>query len=158
MKKSSIFLWVLIILIAVPAVFLATNKGGPLWFKLWGTQNLELGIAAKRYDVVAYQSVGKAIPGDQAWVFRWNDADWHFSSEQNRAAFAHDPERFTPAYGGYCATAVSAGMTFDVDPGAFHVEDGRLFLFFNADARQDFIAGIGKGIIARADGKWQKNL
>ena len=59
------------------------------------------GVAIKGYDTVAYFKEGRAVKGKSKYVYNWNDAKWYFSSEENRALFAADPERYAPQYGGY---------------------------------------------------------
>lgn len=59
------------------------------------------GVAIKGYDTVAYHTEGRAVKGSKKFSYNWNDAEWHFISNENRDLFAADPERFAPQYGGY---------------------------------------------------------
>jgi hypothetical protein len=92
------------------------------------------------YDAVSYFSAGRPMRGDARYVHDWNGATWRFVSAENRDAFAADPERYAPQFGGYCAWAVGHGYTAKSDPEAWHVADGRLYLNFDAAVRDDWLA------------------
>jgi YHS domain-containing protein len=49
------------------------------------------------------------VPGDEEFSYQWKEAEWWFSSAAHRDAFAEDPERYAPQYGGFCAYAASQG-------------------------------------------------
>ena len=65
-----------------------------------------------------------------------------------------NPARYAPRYGGFCATAVSAGFTADVKPEQWQVHDGKLYLFADADPKEDWIAARDDGVIDRGDENW----
>lgn len=93
--------------------------------------NVEDGVAVRGADVVAYFRAGRAVSGKIEYAHSWNGAIWRFSSAENRDAFAASPERFAPQYGGFCAWAVSQGYRAPVDPDAWRIVDGRLFLNYS---------------------------
>ena len=109
-------------------------------------------LAISGYDVVAY-TTGAAATGSAAIEYRWNDAVWRFSSAANRDRFARDPERYAPQFGGYCAWAVSRGYTADVDPEAFRVVDGKLYLNYSRAVQRRWEQDIA-GNIAKARVNW----
>ena len=86
------------------------------------------GVAIRGYDPVAYFSEGKPTEGSSEFSFEWKDAEWRFASAENRDRFAANPEQFAPQYGGYCAYAVSQGGTANIDPAAWRIVDGKLYL------------------------------
>ena len=88
------------------------------------------------YDPVAYFTGGKPLKGKPELSHDWNGATWHFASAENLAAFRQEPQRYAPQFGGYCAYAVGNAYTAKSDPQAWHVEDGKLYLNFNAEVRQ----------------------
>ena len=94
------------------------------------------GMALKGYDAVAYFAVDTAVKGDAKYSYVWNGAKWIFSSEENMNKFMADPEAYAPQFGGYCAYAVSEGYTADVDPEAWKVVDGKLYLNYNRDVQK----------------------
>lgn len=109
--------------------------------------------AIRGYDPVAYFSESRAIKGNPDISHSWNGAVWHFSSEKNRAAFASAPEKYVPAYGGYCAYAVANGYTATTDPEAWTVVDGRLFLNFSQGIKKRW-EGKMPHYISRGDANW----
>ncbi len=113
------------------------------------------GTALKGYDVVAYHTVGKPVEGSQRISYRWRDATWRFASVKHRDLFAADPERYAPAYGGYCAYGMAQGAKVDIDPSAWHIVDGTLYLNVNKRVQQTWKTDIS-GYIARANRHWQR--
>lgn len=59
------------------------------------------------YDPVAYFTLGQPTRGAADITHEWNGATWHFANAQHRDAFVAAPEKYAPAFGGYCAKAVS---------------------------------------------------
>lgn len=112
-----------------------------------------LGTAVKGYDVVAYHTEGAPRRGSRDFRHEWQDATWHFASAENRDRFAADPERYAPRYGGFCAYAVSQGVTADIDPHAWRIVDGRLYLNLNPGVQAIWEQDI-PGYIAKADAHW----
>ena len=106
-------------------------------------------IALKGYDPVAYFLDGKPQSGDATYSYRWQDVTWQFASSQHRDAFAADPTRYAPQFGGYCAFAVSRGMIADIDPDQWAIVDHKLYLNNNAFAHklwnQDRTGNIAAG-------------
>jgi YHS domain-containing protein len=94
--------------------------------------NLSRGqLALRGFDAIAYSTAGRPIQGAAEFEHRWNGAVWRFSTAANRDAFAKDPARYAPEFGGYCAWAVSRGYTADGDPTAWRMVDGRLYLNYS---------------------------
>ncbi len=110
-------------------------------------------VALGGYDPVAYFTEAKAVRGDSAYQFRWQDADWYFASSEHRDQFASAPEKYAPAYGGYCAFAVSQGIVAGADPEIWKIVDGRLFVNNNPDAAENWEKDIS-GNIATGDANW----
>lgn len=92
--------------------------------------NLSGNLAIRGFDPVAYFD-GAAKMGDPAFNAEYNGATFYFSDEANKDRFEVAPAQFMPAYGGWCAYAMSEGKQFDVDPRSFKVLDGRLYLFYD---------------------------
>ena len=91
------------------------------------------GKAIDGYDPVAYFTDGKAVKGQSRFTHEWMGATWLFASAEHRDLLAADPERYAPQYGGYCAYAVSQGATADIDPSAWKIVDGKLYLNLNPE-------------------------
>ena len=94
------------------------------------TLNLAQNLAVHGYDVVAYFS-GVAAVGDPALSAEHNGAVYYFASQENKEQFEGNPAQFVPAYGGWCAYAMSEGKQFDIDPRSFKIVDGHLYLFYD---------------------------
>ncbi len=98
--------------------------------------NTKRGVALKGYDAVSYFTEGKPAKGSSSQIFEWQGASWHFVSEANRAAFAADPEKYAPQFGGYCAYAASEGYLYDASPNYWRIVDGKLYLNYNGSAQK----------------------
>jgi len=111
------------------------------------------GVAVKGYDPVAYFTDSRAVEGSPDHQYEWNGAIWRFSSEEHRALFAAEPEKYAPQYGGYCAWAVSQGSTAGIDPRAWKIVDGKLYLNYSPKIQEKWSKDI-PGNIAAADRNW----
>jgi hypothetical protein len=110
-------------------------------------------LAVKGYDVVAYTTAGAAVEGVAQFQFRWNDAVWQFASAANRDQFSRDPARYAPQFGGYCAWAVSRGYTADIDPQAFRIVDGKLYLNYSKSVQRRWEQDV-PGNVIKAVANW----
>jgi hypothetical protein len=90
------------------------------------------GRLVEGYDLVAYLDEHRATPGraDLSVTLR-PGVTACFASPAHRDAFAKDPARYLPAYGGWCAYAMAQGDFVEVDPGTFKVLSGTVHLFYN---------------------------
>jgi len=111
------------------------------------------GVAIRGTDPVAYFTEGRPTPGSPDFAAEWGGATWHFASGVNRSRFLADPEAYAPQYGGFCAWAVSQGYTAPIDPEAWRIVDGRLYLNYDRSIQRRWEADI-PGHIARADANW----
>ncbi len=111
------------------------------------------GVAIHGYDPVAYFTEGRPTLGSESFAYTWQGARWHFATEENRRRFEADPERYAPQYGGFCAFAVSRGGTADIDPEAWSIVDGRLFLNLSSLVRRRFELRLNHNI-EEADRQW----
>jgi YHS domain-containing protein len=111
------------------------------------------GLAIHGYDPVAYFTEGRPVEGSPAFEYEWNGARYRFASAANRDRFASDPERFAPQYGGFCAYAVSRGYTADIDPQAWAVVDGKLYLNYSKRVQRLWQEDV-PGNIRKADANW----
>ena len=110
-------------------------------------------LAIRGADPVAYFTEGAAVPGNAAYSFTWNGATWQFSSAENRALFAANPDAYAPQYGGYCAKAMAEGNIASVDPRVWEIVDGKLYLNFSPEVQQEWAQDI-PGNIVKADANW----
>ncbi len=113
------------------------------------------GVAIDGYDPVAYFTDQKPVEGSKAFEFSWKGATWRFASAEHRDLFKAEPEKYAPQYGGYCAYAVAKGSTAGIDPDAWSIVDGKLYLNYDLDIRAKWLQDT-KGYIAKADANWPK--
>lgn len=111
------------------------------------------GEAIDGYDPVAYFTEGKPVEGKDDIAFDWNGATWNFANAANRDAFAADPSKYAPQYGGYCAWAVSQGYTASTDPDAWTIVDGKLYLNYSKGVQRRWSKDVA-GNIASGDANW----
>jgi len=111
------------------------------------------GVAIHGYDPVSYFTDGKAVEGSSDITFDWQGATWRFASAEHEKQFAAAPEKFAPQYGGYCAYAVAKNDTADIEPDAFTILDGKLYLNYDQKIQETWRKDP-KGYIAKADGFW----
>jgi YHS domain-containing protein len=111
------------------------------------------GVAIKGYDPVAYFLEGRPVQGTREFEYTWMGAKWLFASAENRALFEADPEKYAPQYGGYCAYAVSQGKTADIEPEAWNIIGGKLYLNLNKEV-QELWSKDPRGYIEKADRNW----
>lgn len=93
------------------------------------------GIAIQGYDPVAYFKEAKPVKGNENFSFKWNDANWLFSNQQNLDSFKLNPLKFAPQYGGYCAYGMSEGHKAPTEPDAWTIVNGKLYLNYNTKVK-----------------------
>ena len=111
------------------------------------------GVALKGYDVVAYFTEEEPVKGSEDIETTYRETTFRFSSEDNRDRFLEDPERYIPAYGGFCALGVANGYKDDLHPEAFDIIEGRLFFNLSPGIHESWKRNH-EILIARADENW----
>ena len=113
----------------------------------------QTGKALAGYDAVSYFQ-GKPVLGSEQFAYKWRESTWLFSSAENLNTFKTDPEKFMPAYGGYCTKAVSTGFAAPGNPEVWLIKDGQLFLFASEAVKEEFIKDP-ESITAACNKAWQ---
>lgn len=116
------------------------------------------GLGIEGYCPVCYIAANKAAKGKPEFSHDHNGVTYWFVSAEVRDIFVANPEKYVPAYGGWCALGVAMNQRFPVDPTNFKVVNGRIMLFLkNKDVDG---AGIWNkdeaGNLTKADANWQK--
>ncbi|MFC3228872.1 YHS domain-containing (seleno)protein [Marinibaculum pumilum] len=111
------------------------------------------GVGAHGYDLVAYLSEDAPVEGRRAHQVTHDGILYRFASAANAAAFAAEPARHLPAYGGFCAYGVAMGRKFDTKPIAWKIVDGRLYLELDQGIRAVWLREVPRNI-AIADRIW----
>lgn len=117
------------------------------------------GLAIEGYCPVAYFAVDKAVRGKPEYAATHNGVTYYFVSADAKKVFEANPEKYLPAYGGWCAFGMSVKDKFPVDPTNFKIVDGRLMLFLknkNVDAHKLWNQGNENELVRKADAHWKK--
>ncbi len=113
-------------------------------------------VAIMGYDPVAYFTMDDAVKGSEDHAFEWLGGTWLFASEEHRQTFTASPIKYAPQYGGLCSVGVAYGeVTREIDPKAWAIIKGKLYLNYSKGGAVDFVADADN-LIATADGKWPK--
>ncbi|WP_050764529.1 YHS domain-containing (seleno)protein [Marinomonas sp. MED121] len=87
-------------------------------------------LALEGYDPVSYFTE-QPMKGYPALQIKHNEVVYYFENEENRIAFTQDPEKYVPAYGGWCAWAMLDGDKVEVDPLSYKIINGKNHLYYN---------------------------
>ena len=134
MKLLSIFALVAFLLTPVTAIS-QTNSGLYKW-------NDHKRRSVVETDVVAYFSLeadDDAVAGKEEFSYPWEGFTWQFASQENLDQFKAAPEKYIPQFGGFCAYAVSKGYTARIDPDAWTVHDGKLYVNYSKGVRTTWL-------------------
>jgi len=113
------------------------------------------GIAIQGYDPVAYFTQSKPVRGSSSFTYQWMGSTWWFASAQDRDQFTADPAKFAPQFGGYCAYGVSKNHTVDIDPEAWRIVEGKLYLNYSKSVQKSWLQDV-PGNIRAAEQNWPK--
>ncbi len=113
------------------------------------------GHALDAYDPVAFFTDKAAVKGDFKITVTYQGATYFFASKKNRDTFQANPERYLPAYGGYCAVGAALGVLLPVDISTWQIVDGRLVLNYSPDVQKMFNKDP-KGNLKTGDTNWPK--
>lgn len=113
-------------------------------------------VAIQGYDPVAYFTESEAVKGSEEHAVKWLGANWHFANEEHKEMFSADPTKYAPQYGGHCATgmAIHGGLTKDIDPEAWAIIDGKLYLNYSKLTNK-MLSREGRVSPGKADEKWK---
>ena len=111
------------------------------------------GLALRGYDPVAYFDLGTPTRGLPNYNTTHKGSKFLFASAKNQAAFAAEPEKYAPQFGGFCALGTANGYKVATEPDAFTVVDGKLYFNYNRQVlelwKQD-----QAGYISKANRNW----
>jgi hypothetical protein len=109
-------------------------------------------VAIGGYDPVSYFADAQPQKGSEAFWFAFDDAVYLFTSDEHRAQFVADPERYAPQYNGFCAGAIGKGYKVEPDPEAWAILNGKLYLFQYKDRVPSFKQDTA--FIDKANSNW----
>ena len=111
------------------------------------------GLAINGFDPVAYFTEAAPRVGSPDFELSYGGVVWRFRNEGNRAAFVAHPEVYMPRFGGYDPIAVARGVSTPGHAELWTINEQRLYLFYNAAARDAFV-GDPRGAIHAAERGW----
>jgi hypothetical protein len=94
------------------------------------------GIAVNGYDAVAFFTQAKPVKGSADNSFRWDGANWLFSSKADLESFKRSPEKYAPQYGGYCAYGAAQGHKASVQADTWSIVDNKLYFNYNLKVKE----------------------
>ncbi len=122
--------------------------------------NIKKNVAIEGYDPVSYFD-NKPAEGKSQFSFTHHGVTYWFSNQANVNKFKQSPEKYEPAYGGWCAYAMGeTGEKVKIDPETFKVLDGKLYLFYNfwgTNTLKDWNKNE-KTLKTKGDQNWKKIL
>lgn len=93
--------------------------------------NVKKNVALEGYDPVSYFD-GNPTEGAEEIKVTHKGVIYQFATQANLNKFKVNPDKYEPAYGGWCAYAMGeTGEKVKVDPETYKILDGRLYLFYN---------------------------
>lgn len=87
-----------------------------------------MGVALSGYDPVSYFKPGGPTLGQAKHYALHRGAIWLFDSAQNKAAFDQQPERYMPAFGGFCTPCLASKHVVHGRPLFWHEHEGKVYL------------------------------
>ena len=93
------------------------------------------------------------MQGKPEFTARHEGATYRFGSAANRDDFLAGPAKYAPQYGGYCAYGMASGYKAPIEPDAWTIVDGKLYLNYNQSVRDRWSSDI-PGFIRKADANW----
>ncbi len=129
---------------------------GALAFDRASTKSMNLdksGVAIRGFDPVAYFTDAKATKGNAQIFATYQGATFYFASTKNRGLFLKEPEKFLPAFGGFCAMGAALKKKFDGDPNLWRIVEGKLYLNKDVPAERYWLKDVS-GNITKANDGW----
>jgi YHS domain-containing protein len=120
----------------------------------FNTENL---VAMREFDPVSYFTGPKPLKGNSKFYSTYKGITYYFANAENVKEFEKSPAKYEPAYGGWCAYTVALnGSRVKINPAAYKIIDGKLYLFynFNGDNRLLKWNPNEKKLKAAADRNW----
>ena len=112
-----------------PPMMAKSQSGVPLDADVDWNMCRDDGVAIGGYDPVSYRQPDGPVAGDAAYSADHDGATYRFVNEANLETFVSDPDRYVPAYSGFCAVTLALGRVTCPDYTNFQIEDDRLLLF-----------------------------
>ena len=119
-------------------------------------------VAIGGVDTVAYHAADAIAAhqlkeGTKAHVVEYNGAKWCFATAENADLFRANPEKYKPAYGGFCSNALSLGEGLIGTNGThWEIFGDKLHLFFAGRGRDRWLDGNYERYNKQAAQAWKE--
>jgi YHS domain-containing protein len=114
-------------------------------------------LMLKGFDVVAYHTEGKEAMGSADFRSVYEGTTFQFKSAQHKALFDANPQKYLPAFGGYCANGLAYGIPWGGDADTWKMIDGKVYIFGGAGSRDAFLVDE-KANLALAEKYWNEEV
>ena len=82
---------------------------------------------------IAYFALNEPKQGKPEYSSTYEGKLYYFVSEEAKQEFDKTPDKYLPAYDGWCAFGLSIEKELEADPTNFKIIDGKLHLFLKND-------------------------
>ena len=96
-------------------------------------------LALRGNDPVAYFVQERAVKGDPAIKSTLDGDVYRFASDANKRLFDADPQKYAPAWTGFCASGTHYALKASIGADVFMVYKGRLYLFGSERSRANWL-------------------
>jgi YHS domain-containing protein len=92
------------------------------------------------YDAVAYFTQNDAVKGDPGIKVEHLGVTYRFASEDHKAEFLKNPEKYMPQFGGFCANGINYAVPWGAGggPDTWRIYRGKLYVFGGQGSRDQF--------------------
>ena len=92
--------------------------------------NITDNVALSGYDPITY-FVNKPVPGKKEYNYSYKGITYYFINDKSMSVFKSNPEKYEPAYGGWCAYALAKDkpVLMEADPETYKIINGKLHVF-----------------------------
>ena len=90
-------------------------------------------VALSGYDPITYFA-NKPVPGKESISYTYKGITYHFINDKSQSIFKSNPDKYEPAYGGWCAYALAKEkpVLMEADPETYKIVDEKLYVFYNS--------------------------
>lgn len=80
-------------------------------------------------DLVSYFESDSPVKGSETFSYDYDGIHLLFSSQDNLDKFKSNPDKYIPAYNGWCAIALTGGSFIRPDFNEYKIQDDKLLFF-----------------------------
>lgn len=109
------------------------------------------------YDTTTYWGESGPQKGSKEFSYEFKGATWLFVNQENLEKFKANPDKYRPAYGNYCAYALSKGDLAAGDPEVYKIVDDKLYLNYNKSVAEIWSKDIPANI-KLSESEWAERI